>query len=93
MNDNTISPAILPHVLVHTAHILVSGQIIYTLKEFQQVEHRFEWVSRKEIIEKIIHLRSLTRDDKKSVLAIYESGHQIKEYVNVESDFSPLSFC
>jgi len=29
---------------------------------------------------------------KKSIIVYYEKGHQIKEHINVEANFIPLSF-
>ena len=57
-----------------------------------KVEERFAWVERKLIVERILHLRSLTDDDKKSVIVIYEEGQVIKEFVNVDHSFIPLAF-
>lgn len=74
-------------------HILATGEIIYSREESEKAEYRFNWVDRKIIIERILHLRSLTDSNKKSVIAIYENGHVIKEFVNVECEFTPLNYC
>jgi hypothetical protein len=79
--------------IVSTMHILNSGEIISSLAEYQKVEDRFSWVDRSFIVSKILHLRKLTDDTKRSVIVIYEEGHLIKEYVNVEHAFKPLAFC
>ena len=79
--------------MVSTMHILNSGEIISSLTEYQKVEERFSWVDRAYIVSKILHLKKLTDDSKRSVIVIYEEGRIIKEYVNVEHSFKPLAFC
>ena len=79
--------------MVSTMHILKSGEIISSLAEYQKVEERFSWVDRSYIVSKILQLKKLTDDTKKSVIVIYEEGHLIKEFVNVEHAFKPLAFC
>jgi len=78
---------------VNTIHILNSGEIISSLEDYLRFEDRFSWVNRSFIISKMLELRKLTDTRKKSVIAIYEEGHFIREYVNVEESFRPLSFC
>jgi hypothetical protein len=78
---------------VFTIHILNTGEIISNVEDYLKFEDRFEWVDRKYIIEKMLHLRQLTDEQKRSVIAIYEDGRQIKEFVNVEPSFKPLAFC
>lgn len=78
---------------MNTIHILNTGEIISSLEEYLKVEERFSWVNRSFIISKMLQLRKLTDNKKKSVIAIYEEGHHIREYVNVEETFRPLSFC
>ena len=79
--------------VVSTMHILNSGEIISSLAEYQKVEERFSWVDRSFIVSKILHLKRLTDDTKRSIIVIYEEGRIIKEYVNVEHSFRPLAFC
>ncbi len=79
--------------MVITMHILNSGEIISSLAEYQRVEERFSWVDRSFIVSKILHLKKLTDDSKRSVIVIYEEGRVIKEYINVEHSFRPLAFC
>jgi hypothetical protein len=79
--------------IVSTMHILSSGEIVSSLAEYQKVEDRFSWVDRSYIVSKILQLRKLTDDTKRSVIVIYEEGHMIKEYINVEHAFKPLAFC
>lgn len=79
--------------LVNTIHILSSGEIISSLEEYLKVEDRFSWVNRSFIIAKMLELRKVTDSRKKSIIAIYEEGHLIREYINVEETFRPLSFC
>ncbi|HLX91986.1 MAG TPA: hypothetical protein VKR32_09910 [Puia sp.] len=75
---------------VHTLHVLKSGEIITTLAEFEPVEHRFQWVDRKAIIQRILYLRTVTDNAKKSVIVIYEDGQLVRELVNVEREFVPF---
>jgi hypothetical protein len=77
---------------VNTIHILKSGEIISSLEDYLKVEDRFAWVNRSFIISKILELRRLTDNQKKSVIAIYEEGQKIREYVNVYETFKHLSF-
>jgi hypothetical protein len=77
---------------VNTIHILNSGEIISSLEEYLKFEDRFSWVNRSFIISKMLQLRKLTDSKKKSIIAIYEEGHLIREYVNVDETFRPLSF-
>lgn len=79
--------------IVSTMHILSSGEIISSLAEYQKVEDRFSWVDRAYIVSKILQLRKVTDDSKRSVIVIYEEGHLIKEYINVEHAFKPLAYC
>jgi hypothetical protein len=78
---------------VFTIHILNTGEIISNVEDYMKVEDRFDWVDRKFIIEKMLHLRQLTDEEKRSVIVIYEDGQQIKEFINVEPSFKPLAFC
>ncbi len=78
---------------VYTVHILNTGEIISNVQDYMKFEERFDWVDRKYIIEKILHLRQLTDEQKRSVIAIYEEGQQIKEFINVDHSFKPLAFC
>lgn len=79
--------------IVSTIHILQSGEVISSVEDYLKVEDRFSWVDRSYIISKILHLRKLTDDHKRSVIVIYEDGHHIREYVNVEHEFIPLAYC
>jgi hypothetical protein len=78
---------------VTTVHILKSGELVFSLDEYQKVEDRFTWVNRRDIVTKILRLRPLTDLTKKSIIAIYEDGNSIREFVNVDPDFRPLPFC
>jgi len=80
-------------IFVHTVHILATGEFIYSREEYEKIADRFNWVDRKAIIERILYLRQLTEGSKKSVIAIYENGHVIREFVNVDREFTPLSYC
>ena len=89
MNSASYSPR---NGVVNTIHVLKSGEIITNVEDYMKIEERFDWVERKYIVEKILHLRQLTDDGKKSVIVIYEEGHVIKEFVNVDHSFTPLAF-
>jgi hypothetical protein len=78
---------------VYTIHILNTGEIISNVQEYMKFEDRFDWVDRKFIIEKMLHLRQLTDDQKRSVIVIYEDGQKIREFINVDPSFKPLAFC
>ena len=77
---------------VNTIHVLKSGEIVTNVEAYMKIEDRFAWVERKFIIERMLHLRAITDDDKKSVIVIYEEGRVIKEFVNVDYSFMPLAF-
>ena len=67
--------------IVNTIHILRSGEVVSSVDGYMKVEDRFLWVDK------------LTDDHKRSVIVIYEEGHIIREYVNVEHEFVPLAYC
>jgi hypothetical protein len=77
---------------VFTIHILNTGEIISNVQEYLKFEDRFMWVDRKYIIEKMLHLRQLTDQQKRSVIVIYEDGQKIREFINVDPSFKPLAF-
>ena len=79
-------------VFVSTIHVLDTGEIIESREGFEKVQDRFSWADRKTAIQRILQLRSITDLGKKSVIVYYEKGHQIKEHINVETNFLPLSF-
>ena len=79
--------------IVSTIHILESGEVISSIEGYLKVEDRFSWVDKAFIVSKILSLRKLTDDSKRSVIAIYEDGHKIREFVNVEHEFVPLAYC
>ncbi len=79
--------------IVSTVHILQSGEVINSVHDYLKVEDRFSWVDKAYIVSKLLQLRKLTDDTKRSVIAIYEDGHKIREFVNVEREFIPLTYC
>jgi hypothetical protein len=82
-----------PHnMLVSTVHVLSDGEIISSREAFEKVQQRFEWADRKTCIQRILQLKLLTSGGKKSIIVYYETGHLIKEHINVETDFLPLTF-
>ncbi|HVM89351.1 MAG TPA: hypothetical protein VMT76_14275 [Puia sp.] len=78
--------------IVSTIHILQSGEIINSVEDYMKVEDRFSWVDKAYLVSKILQLRKLTDESKRSVIVIYEDGHLIKEYVNVEKEFVHLVY-
>ncbi|MFI5154477.1 MAG: hypothetical protein ACHQET_14165 [Chitinophagales bacterium] len=78
--------------LVSTIHVLKSGEVISSLQDYLRVEDRFSWVDRTFIVSKILELQKKTDDHKRSFIVIYEDGNLIREFVNVEQGFKPLSF-
>jgi hypothetical protein len=90
------SPSYLPprdFGIVSTVHILSSGEVISSVEEYMKVEDRFAWVDKAYIVSKILQLRKLTDEHKRSVIVIYEDGRTIREFVNVDREFMPLSYC
>jgi hypothetical protein len=80
------------NMLVSTMHVLSDGEIIASREGFEKVQQRFDWADRKTCIQRILQLKSLTSDGKKSIIVFYEAGHLIKEHINVETNFLPLRF-
>ena len=78
---------------VSTVHVLKSGEIIYSLQDFQKIETRFSWVDKRYLIGKILELQSKTDDRRRSFLVIYEEGNQIREFINMDQTFTPLPYC
>jgi hypothetical protein len=79
--------------MVTTLHILKSGEIVGSVPEFIQVQDRFSWVDRLQLVTKILRLRPLTDKGRKSFIVLYEDGHLIREYINMDENFIPLAFC
>lgn len=91
--DTTQDHQVSERGLVSTIHVLKSGEIIYSVQDYMKVEDRFSWVDRTYIITKILDLQKKTDDRRRSFIVIYEDGNLIREYVNVDQTFKPLSFC
>ena len=79
--------------LVSTIHVLKTGEIISNVQDYMKVEDRFSWVDRTYIISKILDLQKKTDDRRRSYIVIYEDGNLIREFINVDQTFKPLSFC
>jgi hypothetical protein len=77
---------------VQTMHVLCSGEIVDSLEAFQKVEERFGWVNRRDIVTRILQLRTMTDERKRSVIVLYEDGRRIREFINVDGSFRPLIF-
>ena len=91
--DTTHDRQVSERGLVSTIHVLKSGEIISSVQDYMKVEDRFSWVDRTYIIAKILDLQKKTDDRRRSYIVIYEDGNLIREYVNVDQTFKPLSFC
>jgi D-Tyr-tRNAtyr deacylase len=78
---------------VSTVHVLKTGEIVHGVENYLQVESHFSWVDKRWIVEKILKLRMLTDEKKSSMIVLYEDGHHIKEYVNIDYAFTPLAYC
>ncbi|MBS1918182.1 MAG: hypothetical protein JST87_18075 [Bacteroidetes bacterium] len=77
---------------VYTIHILKTGEVITSVQDYMKFEDRFSWVDKKFIVERILHARQRTDEEKKSVIVIYEDGQVIKEYINIDNSFTPLTY-
>jgi len=78
--------------IVSTVHILKSGEVISSVQDYMKVEDRFSWVDRTFIVTKILALQKRTDDRKRSFIVIYEDGNVIREFVNVDQTFKPLTY-
>ena len=65
--------------IVSTVHVLKTGEVI-------------SWVDRTYIVSKILALQKRTDDRKRSFIVIYEDGNVIREFVNVDQSFKPLTY-
>ena len=72
---------------VDVVHILKDGTIIISSKEFQLHQDKFDWVNIISIQRLIISLRPMTDSNRKSIVAIFETG-EIKQYPNVSMNFT-----
>ena len=78
--------------IVSTVHVLKTGEVISSVQDYMKVEDRFSWVDRTFIVSKILALQKRTDDRKRSFIVIYEDGNVIREFVNVDQTFKPLTF-
>ena len=78
--------------IVSTVHILKSGEVISSVQDYMKVEDRFSWVDSTFIVTKILALQKRTDDRKRSFIVIYEDGNVIREFVNVDQTFKPLTY-
>jgi hypothetical protein len=78
--------------IVSTVHILKTGEVISSVQDYMKVEDRFSWVDRTFIVSKILALQKRTDDRKRSFIVIYEDGNLIREFVNVDQSFKPLTY-
>ena len=72
---------------VRTVHILKTGELIFSLEDYQKVQHRFSWVDKALVLSEIFRLRPLTDPDRFSFVAIYEEAKTIKPLLNLEPEF------
>jgi hypothetical protein len=72
---------------VQTIYILISGELIRSLAEFEQVKDRFSWLDKKVILSELLHVRASTEHGKQSIIAVYEESKSVKSFLNLENDF------
>ncbi len=82
-------PRLTDSKTVNIIRILKDGQLVLTLEEYKRVAERFAWEDRTTILKKLFSLKEKTDDNKKSVIAIYEDGKHVAEFLNVEEYFTP----
>jgi hypothetical protein len=78
--------------VVSTIHVLKTGEVISSVHDYLKFEDRFSWVDRTFIVSRILELQKKTDDRRRSFIVIYEDGNQIREFVNVDQGFKPLTF-
>ena len=78
--------------IVSTVHVLKTGEVISSVQDYMKVEDRFSWVDRTFIVSKILALQKRTDDRKRSFIVVYEDGNVIREFVNVDQSFKPLTY-
>jgi len=72
---------------VDTIYILNNGNVILTKSEFELIAEKFAWVNQNEIENKVLELRSQTDSNRKSIIAVYETGN-IKSFPNISKNFT-----
>jgi len=72
---------------VRTVHILKTGELIFSLEDYQKVQDRFAWVDKSFVLSEIFRLRPLTDAGRFSFVAIYEEEQVIKPVLNLEPEF------
>lgn len=75
---------------VDIIRILKDGQVIISKKEFEEVEEKFSWVNRQELVNTILELRSQTDSNRKSIIAIFET-REIKTFPNISKNFTKFN--
>jgi hypothetical protein len=73
---------------VDVINILKNGEILKSKRELEPHEHKFNWLDSNEVVRLVLSLRAKTLTNKKSVVAVYESG-EIKIFENKPKDFLP----
>ena len=74
---------------VQTVYILQSGEQLVSLQEFERVRDKFDWVDKKVLLTEILHVRTMTSQGCRSIIAVYEDGKMIKTFLNLSADFHP----
>jgi hypothetical protein len=72
---------------VQTIYVLQSGELVHSLSDFEKVRERFSWLDKKLILTELLHVRSSTESGKKSIIAVYEEGKNLRTFLNLENDF------
>lgn len=74
---------------VQTVYILQTGEQLVSREEFEQVKDRFDWVDKKVLLTELLHVRAMTSQGCRSIIAVYEDGKTIKTFLNLSADFHP----
>lgn len=72
---------------VDIIYILNDGNVILTKREFELVAEKFAWVNHNEIENEALELRPQTDSNRKSIIAVYETG-DIKSFSNISKNFT-----
>ena len=72
---------------VQTIYILRSGEHVTSREEFEKVKDSFEWLDKKVLLTEMLYARSITNQDSRSIIAVYEEQKSIKLFLNLDADF------
>jgi|GEM_PF-3914045 len=89
MADSNHSESSQGYSTVTTVYVLADGALVHTPEAYQQVEERFSWVDKRDIITRLLRLRRETDEHNRSYIFIYENSRLIKEHLNVSENMNP----